>query len=838
MHHRGDITKGLIIPTLATLALLWACAEAEPASTAGAGQIGQTGTSSDASGSSSGGQSGDQSGGEAAGATNSPELSELGSGYFVWETNRNKAWRLWKKDLRGAARQFVADEPGRQHCCAHISPDGQRVAYLSLQAPANDYADGDVAGELRLVDPEGQPLATIGPARINHENRAAVWVDNSRLIYIDGQGRTVEYDIGSATSTPILDRTEAEHGWLVNATRTAATMGSPSFSSVNGNTLSRATPMPGCQPYFTHDGEWGFWAGGAGGPIYGLRLDTRSRKPILLKDDPRLPHPWRYLYFPMVSRDGAFLTWGASRGGHSHHKVDYEIFVAEIDPDTLELVGPPIRATRHKAVDRYADIYVEPSALGTVRGEAPLRTAWSAPSGSGWQWDFGDGSTAVGNGASHVYARPGLFSIRASNGSETLTGRAVVRPAAPPSLLATSVLDDRHVRLEFDEAVAADSIQVAGGATVDSSEGRTVTLRLSAPLQEFIELTLTGIADTFGNEAAAAMAIELDPALWPIERDSTVAVWSGVEGFNIFRDPTAGTEEALVASRKGLAIPAASGGVRVGGGWLEIDADQSKQLVEVLKGTNEFTVELLVRLQDAASGDLISWGLPVPRNTDLALTLNRGALAAYLRGTPTSRPLVQPQRSGNLAAGLHHLAMVFNPGELVIYVNGREASRHGDFAGDLFHWQPRVLRFGGREGGTTADLAGEINGFALHRRAWTDEMIADASRRALRAYDATPQVWQVTATKIAATPKPSLEEISPYREALVANRYRLENPPTGLPVELAVVEWAILDGKTLADPPATRRLELQRFSDLQALEGLFLANGFEGEELYYSPPRP
>ncbi len=765
-------------------------------------------------------------------------LESLGEGFITWESNRSGNWRLWTQTLAAKSPvQLSPDEKAKVHCCGHISPDGSQVAYLSLSAPKHKYPDGDTSGELRLIHPDGTNQRVIGPARIYGENRAAVWRNDHQLIYIDDRGRTQQLNLDTGEKKQLLEHAAEAHGWLVNATLTAATAGSPTFSNLQGNVIQRSEELPGCQPYFSHDGAWGFWTGGAGGPIYGLRLDGRSRKPILLKDDPRLPKEWRYLYFPMISRDGAFLTWGASRGRHDHYKADYEVFVAEIDPTSLDVIGDPIRVTNNPATDRYADIFVATRELGTFRGEAPLIVDWKAPESGAWSWSSSDGIMAADTSAwQHTYEEPGTYTVTAKLGQrEPLQGRVVVRPAAPPALLATSILGNQQVRLEFDEPVSTDSFGIEGGAAVESIEGRTVVVSLSSPLDGFLELRLAGVRDLLGNESGP-IVVGLDPTLWPVEYESTVAMWSGVDGFNVFRDPGVGNDEALVVTRKGLAVPAASGGVHLDGGWLEVDTEQSHRLTEILQGTHEFTFELLVNLPQDASGELVTWGLPVPGNADLGLTLANGTLTSYLRGTPKSRPGISPQQSGRLGEGLHHLAAVFTLGELTIYLDGNELSSHDNFADDLFHWQTRVLRIGGRDNAPNADLAGELNGFAIHRRALTAETVADVARRALHGIATPVSQWDVVGERIGSTAVPTLDEISPYREALVTRHYRLENPPTGLSSEVVVVEWGILDGVTLPDPQRNRQLELERFSDQAALQGLFLANDFKGEELYYTSP--
>ena len=84
---------------------------------------------------------------------------------------------------------------------------------------------------------------------------------------------------------------------------------------------------------------------GAGGPIHRIDLASREITPLLRKNDPLLPPGRGYLYFPMSSRDGRLLAVGASGGRHDTFKADYEIFVLESDPQTLEPRAPAVRFT-------------------------------------------------------------------------------------------------------------------------------------------------------------------------------------------------------------------------------------------------------------------------------------------------------------------------------------------------------------------------------------------------------------------------------------------------------------------------------------------------------------
>ena len=72
---------------------------------------------------------------------------------------------------------------------------------------------------------------------------------------------------------------------------------------------------------------------------------------MLEHEDPRIPGSQRYAYFPMLSRDGRLLAFGASPGDHDHFKSNYDIFVAPVAADSLALRGRPLRLTAHPASD-------------------------------------------------------------------------------------------------------------------------------------------------------------------------------------------------------------------------------------------------------------------------------------------------------------------------------------------------------------------------------------------------------------------------------------------------------------------------------------------------------
>lgn len=313
----------------------------------------------------------------------------LGGGWVTWESNRTGAYRIWIRPLAGGApRQLSPDEPGRDHCCAHLSPDGAWVAYLSLPGGARKYTPPDTIGQLRLVATDGRHDHVVAAAARHYgEHRAAVWWSADELAFIDGAGDSRRLDLSMGV-TRLLSRGPAQgEGYLIGPGGRWATSSTAHFSPRDPATgeVRPATPLGGCQAWIAPDGEVGVWTAGAGGPIDAVELATRRTWTVLAKHDPRLPRGRGYLYFPMLSRDRSLLAVAASDDQHDHFRADYDVLLVPLDPASLLPVGDAVRVTDDPAVDRYPDVW----RAGT---EAPPPLAPRAPqepalAAAGWPAD-------------------------------------------------------------------------------------------------------------------------------------------------------------------------------------------------------------------------------------------------------------------------------------------------------------------------------------------------------------------------------------------------------------------------------------------------------------------
>ncbi|MDX1384581.1 MAG: LamG-like jellyroll fold domain-containing protein, partial [Thermoanaerobaculia bacterium] len=579
-----------------------------------------------------------------------------------------------------------------------------------------------------------------------------------------------------------------------------------------------------------------------------IDLRTRATATVLAKNDPRLPAGFGYVYFPMLSRDGHFLAFAASDHRHDHFGADYEVFVVETDPASFEIVGSPVRVTRSPGTDRFPDVHVDPLPLGRHRGETPLRVAVTPPGDAGgeWRWTLNGAARGTAPAFEAVLEQPGSFRLVAERGGpqggRRLEGWIRVEPPSPPRVLAVDTFDrGREIRISFDEVIR---LEEGFAATLESGlrparhriddDRRTLVLHLEEPLAAPDVLHLGGISDTaLEPNALAGEVFEVAPPTWPMRSAGLAFLWRSADAANLIYDTSIDAERACTLEPLLRARLDRDFAMELGGGRFAAAKEAMRYTRYAVQTTNEITIELVVTPDREQSGTVTGYGMAAgSRNFVLEQSGDRLVAGLLLAGEERRLEVAR------LAPGRPtHVVVSYRPGHLRAWADGEPSAESRELVGDFFHWRDRPLAFGDTE------WSGNVEAFAIYSRILDDAEVAENHARLaaeLRSRPA-PERIVVEATAVAWSRPPTLDEISPYREALTVNRYRIDavEAGTGLAAgrSLRVAEWAILGGEILEPAPAgRRRLVLEPVADNPQLERVVTADTLAGDTsgpLYY-----
>ncbi|MEJ2084593.1 MAG: hypothetical protein P8Y44_02810 [Acidobacteriota bacterium] len=767
-----------------------------------------------------------------------------GEGFVVWESNRTGRWRIWIRDLAGGqAAQLTPDDGPRIHCCPHISPDGAWIAYLELEADQKGYPRGGALGSMVLVRSDGSDSRQIvNSARNYFENRAAVWRTAESLIFITAEHTTSLLDVRSGTIKPLTRTPVEDYPWLIDPELRWATRGDATFAPYDRKrlrVLSRPS-LEGCQSYFTADGRFGYWVAAPGGPLRWIRLETLETGTLLKKSDPRLPPDRGYLYFPMISSDLRLLAFAASDDEHAHFEANYDIFVAALAGDDLQVLGSPRRITDHPATDRFPDVFQKPLPLGNHTGEAPYRWKFTPPgSGEVYEWSYGDGERSEGESADHLYATAGRYLVTASRGGISLRGWVEVLPASPPRVLSTHLFEDgAEVEVLFDEPISLEeqSASLRSGIAINelstNADGTRLRLVLDRPIRSPDELQLKDLSDRARNpNRAELITITIEPPSWPSDRRGLVVLWQSGNSANLVLDREAQAETATILSPRGLARLDHNYALVPGGGSFIADDASMHRLKNASQRTNEISLELTVTpAEDDAPGAKTILTAAGKGWTNFALGQKGRTLVFDLRnGGKGAEGVASVQLFELPRAVPSHVAVTFSSGRLRAYLDGVEIVSTETVRGGFFHWRTRPLIIGSDWNGRHP-WQGSIEGLAIYDRVLDPVEVRENYNRYRASIDSRPQIdrWRVGVVLVECSEKPTVEQIAPYRQALVACDYRIEQGDGELVAgsSIRVARWALLDARSLSlpEPGAAERLQLTRYRDNPQLESHLLSD--------------
>jgi len=701
--------------------------------------------------------------------------------------------------------------------------------------------DAGRVAEDRVLVPDGQPYG---------QSRAALWVSPRALIYIAGDKTTRQLDILTGEEEILIPEPNSRFGMLLNATRTHATNGMPTFSIYHpaDRTVSRRTRLPGCQPYRPPDGRLGHGMAEVGGPVRKYDLADYTTTVVIDRDSKWLPKGQGFLYYPMVSADQRLLAFSASKNEHGHFDSDFEVFVAPLDPERLEVVGTAVRYSFSHGQDRFPDVWISGNELGRHRGEAPFRVTLSPDPGEGggdpWSFDFGDG-TPPGPEPSHVYAAAGSYRVTARRDHRTLGGEVRVAPAAPPKLLRAEVLPGgREVAVLFDEPVDVRRAEARfeSGAKLKGlragDRGRDLVVTLVEPVAASDVLWVEGVADRAARPnvtTSARVPVELTP--WPGAGDGLVFAYATDGAAPAVRDVDSGHERTFSLVPHGRSRYDAHGALHVTGGWFEVE-DLPQRLSAAFRESNAFTLEVTVwpeheRTEDPAR--IVSFAYD-QKSQNLSLSQDGSDAVLRVRVTKDGEKEHASAEFGHLLADVPcHLLVTYRPGQLVAYQNGQRVLDTDAVQGDLSDWRDEVsLAFGADPAGGGRDFAGRVEGIALYSRFFEPQEAtahANAYLHEIGEREAVPRI-RMQARLVATSVLPTPEQIAPYREALVVNEYEVpEKRRKAIGAgRVRVAHWAVLDARAQPVPstpegnPVAVALDLEPWERHPRLENTYVSD--------------
>jgi hypothetical protein len=794
------------------------------------------------------------------------QLIAKGEGWLVWESNRSGAWRIWYKSLDGSGlRQLSPDEPGRDHFSPHLSPDGKRLVYLSYTEGCDTYnkklPEGVSGFPLYEMDVAGGSPRLLYPTALSYfEDRAVVWLDDYRLIFLPADKPTSILDTRTGNLEPLGVQFT---GQLINASLNFATSGVPTFGVYDPQTrtIAERSKFGGCQPYFTRDGVWGFWMGGAGGPVNRIRLATRQVSPMMANRDNRLPKDRNYIYFPMVSANQRLVAFAASPGQHDHFSSDYDIFIAPLNPDTLELTGEAIRYTFDGGNDRFPDVFMGELPLGSHEGEAPFTVTFNAAGDQDREWDFGDGGQASGALVKHEYSRVGRFEVTAMlAGAEPLRGRVNIIAGAAPKLLFAYVNDGGTVLLSFDEAIdpGTAKLSMESGLDIASIQQGPSPTSLEVKLREKLTgrdvLLVQRVVDQAQRpNELRDVRVPVEPQQWPPDRGDLIFLWETAGKANMSPDAATGQPRANNLQARGLARFDHNGAMVLRGGAF-LASDAGAQILDPCKASNELTIEAVIDsdLADQPGPARIISFSSNAGGRNFTLGQEGDKLIMRLRTPRTGANGINPQVTLcplpiNRAT---HVMVSYRPGLMVAYLDGKEVYRGNSVEGGFENWSSRETLIFGDERDDPRDWSGTLSCVALYDVFTEPEQAARHAAACLGMLSARPAVAQ-TKLKVrlaAMSHVPSLEEINPYRQALVSHEYEVTQSGQGNVkpgAKVRVAHWAILDGnrQPAADYEVGQELNmtLEPFEANPQLESVFQSDTLSLEDqppLFYDVASP
>jgi len=553
-------------------------------------------------------------------------------------------------------------------------------------------------------------------------------------------------------------------------------------------------------------------------------------------------------WVPRWSTDARFFTINSPSNG-----AKSEIYLGRFD-DEFTRVVKWIRVTYEDGQDTKAACWIDPG-LGQYFGEAPLTVTVPPKLTPGeWSWDYGDGTKETAASGKHTYRKLGAYTIVARQGKKVVKGWVNVQDRKGPTATGARLLDQKHVRVTFNERVQLNSAEVSLGSGRKvkgfslNPDGTELTVELVEPLIKIDVLVLRGVFDLAASPNPMTRArVPVIPSLWPTNRGGLVLLWETARAPNIYYNARAKAFRSIDLNAMGPARPDRLGAMTFTGGLFAAN-DSGDGVVSACRKSGQLAIEATITPAakqnpggarilacDRRGGD---W-----RRTNFALHQEKGELVLYLR-TKTEDDAgelygaVRRVELCALEAGkANHCVVSYRPGQLKCWLNGKPVPLSGDIKGALSWGRPdrkAGVHFGAVWGAEPAALPwrGKLEGVAIFSRAVDASQVAKDYAEYAKRLAARKPIVQVTirGTLAAVSTVPRPRDIAPYHSALVVHEFDVTKVLAGeyADKKVRVARWGLIHRKKTAagraKPGERRDLVLEKFSDHPELAGELVSN--------------
>ena len=350
-------------------------------------------------------------------------------------------------------------------------------------------------------------------------------------------------------------------------------------------------------------------------------------------------------------------------------------------------------------------------------------------------------------------------------------------------------------------------------------------------------------ADAAGASSAAVTDSAASQGAWPVSFEGLYYFWQNRSRANSFTDPAGGLTVACRAEARGRAKFGRNFEMMPSGGAFVADGGAGT-LIEKCAASGQLSVEALLTPRGNNTGNtniLPIAGFPAPGGRWNFLLGQRGGRLVFLMRTdaggegrildlcpmPESRP--------------GHVIVSCSTSSAACYLDGAQVFAADSVTGGSWSYadpaRPRygALVFGNRllqeyplaPGGNAPAWKGALENVAVYAR-WIGPAEAAKKFKALAsgmAKRANLQALSVRAVLLSEPAAPAPSSIAPYRRALLAGHYRVEETVEGKSPgsEILAARWAIMDGALLPPrpgaAPGAQALRLELYSDHPELEG-------------------